>query len=312
MKRDLLSLADLTPAEIDGVLSLALDLKARRGRGESTPLLAGKALAVYLEKPSLRTRASFEVGMAQLGGTATTLRQEEVGLGTRETAGDVGRVLSRYYDAVVMRTFAHADVTEVARQASVPVVNGLTDLLHPCQILAALLTLREHFGGLDGLHVAYVGDGNNVANSWLLGAAQMGLRLTVACPPGYEPDAGVRETAAGLAAGTGATLDIVADARQGVSGADAVYTDVWASMGQEAEAAKRAEVFRGYQVDADLMAAAAAHAVVMHCLPAHRGEEISAEVLEGPRSLVFEEAENRLHAQKALLAFLVDPEGRGA
>ena len=312
MKRDLLSLADLTPAEIDAVLSLALDLKARRRRGESTPVLAGKALAVYLEKPSLRTRASFEVGMAQLGGTVTTLRQEEVGLGTRETAGDVGRVLSRYYDAVVMRTFAHADVTEVARHASVPVVNGLTDLLHPCQILAALLTLREHFGGLDGLHVAYVGDGNNVANSWLLGAAQMGLRLTVACPPGYEPDAGVRETAAGLAAGTGATLDIVADARQGVSGADAVYTDVWASMGQEAEAAKRAEVFRGYQVDADLMAAAAAHAVVMHCLPAHRGEEISAEVLEGPRSLVFEEAENRLHAQKALLAFLVDPEGRGA
>ena len=312
MKRDLLSLADLTPVEIDAVLSLALDLKARRRRGESTPVLAGKALAVYLEKPSLRTRASFEVGMAQLGGTATTLRQEEVGLGTRETAGDVGRVLSRYYDAVVMRTFAHADLTEVARHASVPVVNGLTDLLHPCQILAALLTLREHFGGLDGLHVAYVGDGNNVANSWLLGAAQMGLRLTVACPPGYEPDAGVRETAAGLAAGTGATLDIVADARQGVSGADAVYTDVWASMGQEAEAAKRAEVFRGYQVDADLMAAAAAHAVVMHCLPAHRGEEISAEVLEGPRSLVFEEAENRLHAQKALLAFLVDPEGRGA
>ena len=311
MKRDLLSLADLTPAEIDGVLSLAIDLKARRGRGESTPLLAGKALAVYLEKPSLRTRASFEVGMAQLGGTATTLRQEEVGLGTRETAGDVGRVLSRYYDAIVMRTFAHADVAEVARHASVPVVNGLTDLLHPCQILAALLTLREHFGSLDGLHVAYVGDGNNVANSWLLGAAQMGLRLTVACPPGYEPDAAVHETAAGLAARTGARLEVVADARQGVSGADAVYTDVWASMGQEAEAGRRAGVFRPYQVGSELMVAAAAHAVVMHCLPAHRGEEITAEVLEGPRSLVFEEAENRLHAQKALLAFLVDPEGRG-
>ena len=311
MKRDLLSLADLTPAEIDGVLSLALDLKARRRRGEPTPLLAGKALAVYLEKPSLRTRASFEVGMAQLGGTATTLRREEVGLGTRETAADVGRVLSRYYDAIVMRTFAHADVAEVARHASVPVVNGLTDLLHPCQILAALLTLREHFGSLDGLHVAYVGDGNNVANSWLLGAAQMGLRLTVACPPGYEPDAGVHETAAGLAAGTGARLEVVADARHGVSGADAVYTDVWASMGQEAEAGQRAGVFRPYQVGRELMAAAAAHAVVMHCLPAHRGEEITAEVLEGPRSLVFEEAENRLHAQKALLAFLVDPEGRG-
>ena len=310
MKRDLLSLADLTPVEIDDVLSLALDLKARKRRGESTPMLAGKALAVYLEKPSLRTRASFEVGMTQLGGSVTTLRQEEVGLGARETAGDVGKVLSRYYDVVVMRTFEHGDVAEVARHASVPVVNGLTDLLHPCQILAALLTLREHFGSLKDLHVAYVGDGNNVANSWMLGAAQVGLRLTVACPPGYEPDADVREKAETLARNTGAALELVEDPRQSVKGADAVYTDVWASMGQEAEAAHRAEVFRPYQVGAELMVRAAPHAVVMHCLPAHRGEEITAEVLEGPRSLVFEEAENRLHAQKALLAFLVNPEWR--
>ena len=310
MKRDLLSLADLTPVEIDDILSLAIDLKAQRKRGESTAMLAGKALAVYLEKPSLRTRASFEVGMAQLGGAVTTLRQEEVGLGTRETAGDVGKVLSRYYDIVVMRTFEHGDVAEVARHASVPVVNGLTDLLHPCQILAALLTLREHFGSLKGLHVAYVGDGNNVANSWMMGAAQMGLRLTVACPPGYEPDTAVRDKAEGLARNTGAALEIVEDPRQSVSGADAVYTDVWASMGQEAEATHRAEVFRPYQVGTELMDRAASHAVVMHCLPAHRGEEITAEVLEGPRSLVFEEAENRLHAQKALLAFLVNPEWR--
>lgn len=310
MKRDLLSLADLTPVEIDDVLSLALDLKARKRRGESTPMLAGKALAVYLEKPSLRTRASFEVGMTQLGGSVTTLRQEEVGLGARETAGDVGKVLSRYYDVVVMRTFEHSDVAEVARHASVPVVNGLTDLLHPCQILAALLTLREHFGSLKDLHVAYVGDGNNVANSWMLGAAQVGLRLTVACPPGYEPDADVREKAETLARNTGAALEIVEDPRQSVKGADVVYTDVWASMGQEAEAAHRAEVFRPYQVGTELMVRAAPHAVVMHCLPAHRGEEITAEVLEGPRSLVFEEAENRLHAQKALLAFLVNPEWR--
>ena len=310
MKRDLLSLADLTPVEIHEVLSLAIELKARRRRGESTHLLPGKALAVYLEKPSLRTRASFEVGMTQLGGAVTTLRQEEVGLGTRETASDVGRVLSRYYDVIVMRTFEHSAVTEVARHASVPVVNGLTDLLHPCQILAALLTLREHFGSLDDLHVAYVGDGNNVANSWMLGAAQMGLRLTVACPAGYEPNATVREQAEGLAQITGAELEIVVEPEQGVSGADAVYTDVWASMGQEAEAARRAEIFRPYQVGTELMLNAASHAVAMHCLPAHRGEEITAEVLEGPRSLVFEEAENRLHAQKALLAFLVDPEGR--
>ena len=310
MKRDLLSLADLTPVEIDDVLSLALDLKARTKRGESTPVLAGKALAVYLEKPSLRTRASFEVGMWQLGGAVTTLRQEEVGLGTRETAGDVGKVLSRYYDVVVMRTFEHGDVAEVARHASVPVVNGLTDLLHPCQILAALLTLREHYGSLDGLHVAYVGDGNNVANSWMLGAAQMGLRLTVACPPGFEPNAAIREQAESMAKNTGAALEIVEDPRQSVEGADAVYTDVWASMGQEIEAVHRAEVFPPYQVGKELMAGAAPHAVAMHCLPAHRGEEITAEVLEGPRSLVFEEAENRLHAQKALLAFLVNPEWR--
>lgn len=310
MKRDLLSLTDLTPAEIDELLSLAIDLKARRKRGDPTPLLAGKALAVYLEKPSLRTRASFEVGMIQLGGAVTTLRREEVGLGGRESAADVGRVLSRYYDVVVMRTFEHDDVTEVARHASVPVINGLTDLLHPCQILAALLTLREHFGSLSGLRVAYVGDGNNVANSWLLGAAQMGLRLTLACPPGYQPNAVIRTQAEGLARDTGAVLEVVEDPLQGVSGADAVYTDVWASMGQEDEAARRAEVFRPYQVGPELMAQAAAHAVVMHCLPAHRGEEITAEVLEGPRSLVFEEAENRLHAQKALLAFLVNPEGR--
>ncbi len=310
MKRDLLSLADLTPVEIDEVLSLALDLKARTRRGESTPVLAGKALAVYLEKPSLRTRASFEVGMWQLGGAVTTLRQEEVGLGTREPAGDVGKVLSRYYDVVVMRTFEHGDVAEVARHASVPVVNGLSDLLHPCQILAALLTLREHFGSLDGLHVAYVGDGNNVANSWMLGAAQMGLRLTVACPPGYEPDAAIRKQAESLANNTGARLEIVEDPTRSVKGADAVYTDVWASMGQETEAVHRAEVFPPYQVGKELMASAAPHAVVMHCLPAHRGEEITAEVLEGPRSLVFEEAENRLHAQKALLAFLVNPKWR--
>ncbi len=310
VKRDLLSLTDVTPAEIDDLLSWAIDLKAQRKRGESTSLLAGKALAVYLEKPSLRTRASFEVGMTQLGGAVTTLRKEEVGLGARESAGDVGKVLSGYYDAIVMRTFEHDDVEEVARHASVPVLNGLTDLLHPCQILAALLTLREHFGSLSGLHVAYVGDGNNVANSWLLGAAQMGFRLTVACPPGYEPNAAIREQAEGLARGTGAVLQVVEDPRQGVSGADAVYTDVWASMGQEAEATRRAKVFRPYQVGKELMVGAASHAVAMHCLPAHRGEEITAEVLEGPRSLVFKEAENRLHAQKALLAFLVNPEGR--
>jgi ornithine carbamoyltransferase len=310
VKRDFLSLADLTPAEIKQILALAMDLKQRHKRGDAPPLLVGKGLALLFHKPSLRTRTSFEVGMYQLGGYTTFLTEQDFKIGVREPVKDLGRVLSRYYNGLVMRTFGHDILEELASAATVPVINGLTDLLHPCQILSALQTLQEHFGDLTGLHVAYVGDGNNVANSWLLGAAQMGLRLTIASPRGYEPDARIVQKAHDIAENTGAALWIMEDPVQAVKGADVVYTDVWASMGQEHEAEMRREVFRPYQINTGLMAETSRRAMVMHCLPAHRGEEITEEVLESPRSLVFDEAENRLHAQKALLVFLLGEAGQ--
>jgi ornithine carbamoyltransferase len=303
VKRDLLTLADVTPEELEQMLTLAIDLKQRHKRGESTSLLVGKSLALLFSKPSLRTRASFEVGMYQLGGHTSYFEDPDIVLGLREPFNDLGRVLSRYYDGIVIRTFAHESVVELAQAATIPVINGLTDMFHPCQILAALQTLQEHFGELKGRRIAYVGDGNNVAHSWLLGAAQMGLTLTIACPRAYQPDITVVRRARAIAETTGAVLDIVEDPKQAVKGADAIYTDVWASMGQEQEAALRQKVFRPYQINAALLAEAPGHAVVMHCLPAHRGEEITEDVFESERSLVFEEAENRLHAQKALLVF---------
>jgi ornithine carbamoyltransferase len=309
VKRDFVSLTDVTAAEFEQILSLAADLKQRHKSGASTPLLQGKTLALLFHKPSLRTRGSFEVGMYQLGGYPTYMQDQDIGIGVREPIKDLGRILSRYYDGIVMRTFAHEAVVELAHMATIPVINGLTDLLHPCQILAAMQTLREHFGDTSGLHIVYVGDGNNVTNSWALGAAMLGLTLTVACPHAYRPDAEIWGHAKLIAESTGAVLEIVEDPRQGVKGADVIYTDVWTSMGQEKEAAQRREIFRSYQINTALLAETPSHAVVMHCLPAHRGEEITNEVMESPRSLVFEEAENRLHAQKALLVFLLAPEG---
>ena len=303
MKRDLLTLADVTPEELEQMLTLAIDLKQRHKRGESMPLLAGKSLVLLFSKPSLRTRASFELGMVQLGGHSTYIQEPDIVLGLREPLKDLGRVLARYYDAIAIRTFAHASIVELAQAATIPVINALTDAFHPCQILAALQTLREHFGDLQGRRIAYIGDGNNVAHSWLLGAAQMGLTLTIACPRAYQPEVAVVRRARALAETTGAVLDIVEDPKQGVKGADAIYTDVWTSMGREQEAATRHEVFRPYQINAALLAEAPSHAVVMHCLPAHRGEEITEDVFESERALVFEEAENRLHVQKALLIF---------
>ncbi|HEY5868369.1 MAG TPA: ornithine carbamoyltransferase [Candidatus Tectomicrobia bacterium] len=303
MKRDLLTLADVTPEELEQMLTLAIDLKQRHKRGESMPLLAGKSLVLLFSKPSLRTRASFELGMVQLGGHSTYIQEPDIVLGLREPLKDLGRVLARYYDAIAIRTFAHASIVELAQAATIPVINALTDTFHPCQILAALQTLREHFGDLQGRRIAYIGDGNNVAHSWLLGAAQLGLTLTIACPRAYQPEVAVVRRARALAETTGAVLDIVEDPKQGVKGADAIYTDVWTSMGREQEAATRHEVFRPYQINAALLAEAPSHAVVMHCLPAHRGEEITEDVFESERALVFEEAENRLHVQKALLIF---------
>jgi ornithine carbamoyltransferase len=241
--------------------------------------------------------------MHQLGGHTSYFEDHGIVMGLREPFNDLGRVLSRYYDAIAIRTFAHASIIELAQAATIPVINALTDVFHPCQILAALQTLQEHFGELKGRRIAYVGDGNNVAHSWLLGAAQMGLTLTIACPREYQPAMAVVRRARAMAETTGAVLEIVEDPKQAVKGADALYTDVWTSMGQEQEAALRQEVFRPYQINAALLAEAPGHAVVMHCLPAHRGEEITEEVFESERALVFEEAENRLHAQKALLVF---------
>lgn len=253
------------------------------------------------QKPSLRTRVSFEVAMKQLGGEALYLSPAEVQLGQREAVADVSRVLSRYVDAIVARVFLHADITELAEFAAVPVINALSDLEHPCQILADLLTLYERFGYLRGLRLAYIGDGNNIAHSLALAAPGLGVDLRFASPDGYEPDPTVIERGARLAGEGGGAIELYRDPRQAVAGADAVYTDTWYSMGQESEADMRAPTFQPYQINADLMSHAGAGAIVMHCLPAHRNHEITDEVIDGPASVVYDQAENRLHAQKALL-----------
>jgi ornithine carbamoyltransferase len=286
-----------------------LRLKCDASKRVPQQVLAGRTLALVFQKPSLRTRVSFEVGMRQLGGSSLYLSPSEVGLGERESVADAARVLSRFVDAIVARTFLHEDVKTLAQYATVPVVNGLSDLLHPCQCLADLLTIRERLGRLDGVVVAYVGDGNNVANSLIQAAPLAGLRLRIATPVGYEPDAGVWAAARAAAAAAGTELVWTATAAEAVDAAEVVYTDTWFSMGEEAEAELRREIFPPYQVNAELMRQASPNALVMHCLPAHRGEEITDEVLDGPQSVVLDQAENRLHAQKALLCALFDAAG---
>lgn len=296
-KRDFLALTDLSAAELVGLLDLAAEMKAGRYTGRP---LAGKVLAMIFAKSSTRTRVSFEVGMYQLGGQALFLSARDIQLGRGEPIKDTARVLSRYVDGIVIRTFGHQEVEEMARYASVPVINGLTDRLHPCQVLADLLTVREALGGWEGKVVAWVGDGNNVANAWLQAAELLGFELRLACPEGYEPDREIFERATRRA--PVAITELPEDA---VRGAHVVNTDVWASMGQEAEAEARRLAFRGYTVDGELMKLAAPEAIFLHCLPAHRGEEVTDEVIEGPQSRVFDQAENRLHVQKALLATLM-------
>jgi ornithine carbamoyltransferase len=259
---------------------------------------------MLFERPSLRTRVSFEVGMHQLGGHAMYLAPEEVQLGKRETIPDAARVLSRMVDAIMIRTGGHERVVELARHASVPVINGLSEREHPCQALADVLTIREHRGAVSGLRLAYLGDGNNVCVSLMLAAARLGIRMTIASPPGYTPPPDAVESAARVAKRTGGRVEVTDDPRAAARGADVVYTDVWTSMGQERESAARRVAFAGYQVNAGLMKAAG-DAVVMHCLPAHRGEEITDEVMESPNSIVFDQAENRVHAQKAVLCRLL-------
>ena len=299
--RDCLTLAEFSPDEARLILDEAQKLKAlRRSRIPFRPLF-GRTLAMVFQKPSNRTRVSFEVGMYHLGGHALPLSPQEIQMGQRETPSDTGRVLDRYIDAIMARTFSHREIEELAAAAEVPVINGLSDLHHPCQALADLLTVREEFGGLEGVKISYVGDGNNVANSLALGCALTGAELTIAHPPGHAPDLGVMK----LAAAAGVAPTLTEDPQEGVAGARVVYTDVWASMGQEAEAEERKKEFAPYQVNKELMSLAAPDAIFLHCLPAHRGEEVTAGVIDGLRSRVFDQAENRLHAQKALLYLLL-------
>ncbi|MGH2785948.1 MAG: ornithine carbamoyltransferase [Actinomycetota bacterium] len=301
-ERDFLSLDDLDAGELDELLDRAAKMKADR---KPSKALAGKTVAMVFEKPSTRTRISFEVGIAELGAHALPLSSAELQLGRGETIEDTGRVLSRYVHGVVLRTFEQERLERLAEAATIPVINALTDLEHPCQALADLLTIREVKGKLKGVRLTYVGDGNNVAHALLLAGALAGMDVAVATPPGYEPIPQIAKRAAEIAESTGGSVEVTTDAVVAVTGTDVVYTDVWASMGQEAEAEERRLIFAPYQVNPVLFARAADGAIVLHCLPAHRGEEIADEVIDGPHSFVWDQAENRLHTQKALMEWLI-------
>lgn len=301
--KDLLSIHDLSVAEVEEILELAKELKAMQKAGIEHHLLTGKTLGMIFEKSSTRTRVSFETGMYQLGGQALFLSNRDLQLGRGEPIKDTARVLSRYLDGIMIRTFGHDRVEELAKWADIPVINALTDLLHPCQVLTDLLTIREHKGkDLKGLKMAYVGDGNNMTNSYLYGCAKVGMTFVAATPEDYRPDAQVFANACKDAEETGAQLSLVTDPREAVKDADIVVTDTWASMGQEAEHEMRKKIFAPYQVNAELLQGADKRVIVMHCLPAYRGEEITDEVLEANADVIFDEAENRLHTQKAIMA----------
>jgi ornithine carbamoyltransferase len=308
--RNILTVPDLSPTEIGMVLALAEHLKTTRGT-DQLPLLRGKSLAMLFEKPSLRTRVSFEVAMTQLGGHALFAQGTEFMLGTRESPEDAARSLSRYVDAIVVRTHAHAPLERFAGAASAPVINALSAVAHPCQALADMLTIKERFGTLAGLRLAYVGDArNNVAASLTHAALMSGISVTMGCPPSHRPSEGLMASAAKLGEGSGATLRAFTSPLRAVRETDIVYTDTWTSMGEEALAERNAAALLPYRVTSELMAAAAPHALFMHCLPAHRGEEVTPEVIDSPQSVVFDQAENRLHVQKALLvALLTDLRG---
>jgi ornithine carbamoyltransferase len=301
MKRDLLTILDLTPREIEVLLVRARELKTLHQRRLDPAPLQGKTMAMIFDKPSTRTRVSFEAGMAQLGGTTIYLAPGQTQLARNEPIADTARVLSRYVDGVVIRTFAQETLEELALHATIPIINGLTDTHHPCQVLSDLMTIEERFGTLSGLKVAWVGDGNNMANSWITAALRLDFSLYLACPPGYEPDAALLEQARQ----EGRPIHLGRDPREAVKDARVINTDVWASMGQEAEAADRRQIFQPYQVNSELLKLARPEAIVLHCLPAHREEEITSEVLDGPQSAAWDQAENRLHFQKALLEWLL-------
>ncbi len=298
--KDLISFEQYSAEDFWELLETALQLKREHRAGISHTMLSGKTLAMIFQKPSLRTRVSFEVGMTQLGGHAIYLGPDDIKLGQRETTEDIAKVLSRYCDAIMARVFGHEIIEELARYAEVPVINGLSDLLHPCQILGDLLTVYEKKRRLEGLKLAWIGDGNNVCNSWLEAGPKLGMAIAIACPPGHEPNAKILEEARRLG-----TIEITHDPHVAAKGADILYTDVWTSMGQEREAEERRQKFKNFQINQELLKLAKPDALVMHCLPAHYGEEITHDVAHGPQSAIFDEAENRLHAQKAVLALLI-------
>ena len=303
--RDFITLRDYTQEEINHLIETAITLKTKLRQGVSDPYLKGKTLGMIFQKSSTRTRVSFEVGMYQLGGMALFLSSNDLQIGRGEPVKDTARVLSRYLDGIMIRTFSHNEVLALAGYADIPVINGLTDLLHPCQALADIMTIKEQKGKLAGLKMAYIGDGNNMAHSLMFAGAKMGMEVVVASPVGYRPQAVIIDQSNEVAKANGGSITITEDILEAAKGADVLYTDVWASMGQEQEIKARAKAFVGYQINEELLKKAASKAIVLHCLPAHRGEEITDEVMEGPHSAIFDQAENRLHAQKAILALLM-------
>lgn len=303
--RDFLALIDYTPEELEYLIHLAIELKEKQKNGEVYEPLKGKTLGMIFEKSSTRTRVSFEVGMFQLGGHALFLSKDDLQLGRGETVWDTGQTMSRYLDGIMIRTYAHRNVIELARGATIPVINGLTDYSHPCQALADFQTIFEKKGKLQGLKVAYVGDGNNMVHSLMMGAAKLGIHMAVATPHGYEPDTGVIQLAKEASAQTDGSVLITNEPAEAVVDADVIYTDVWASMGQEEEQAQREVAFRQFQVNEELVKNAKEDYLFMHCLPAHRGEEVSDGVIDGDHSIIFDQAENRLHAQKAIMAAIM-------
>jgi len=305
MKKDFLSLKDFTPEELLDIIKYALILKQERANGTAHNFLKNKKVALIFEKPSTRTRVSFEVGVYELGGYPLFLNSNDIQLGRGESIGDTAKILSRYVDMIMIRTFEHEKIVEMASQASVPVINGLTDKFHPCQVMADVMTLYEKAKKIKGLNIAFIGDINNVAMSWLYAAGKLGMNISIASPEGYNCNASVLEDAKKMADVSGGVIQITKDPFQAVKGADVVYTDVWVSMGMEEESAKRREVFRNYQVNKDLMDAAGKKTYFMHCLPVHIDEEVTKEVYESENSIVFDQAENRLHVQKAIMALLI-------
>lgn len=301
MKKDFLSITDIDEYELESIVADAICLKRLKSAGTPHEFLRGKSLGMIFEKASTRTRASFEVGMTDLGGHALFLNPQDTQLGRGEEIRDTARVLARYVDAVMIRAYAHATIEEFARYSTVPVINGLSDSLHPCQVLADIMTLTERFGDLHDVRLAWIGDGNNVCNTWILSSALTGMEIVVASPPGYRP----KDTVVDRARAAGGKIRIVTDPAEAVRDADVLYTDIWVSMGDEQERAERLQALKDYTIDSCLLEQSSPDALVMHCLPAHRGEEITDEVLEGPQSIVWDQAENRLHAQKALLVRLV-------